>query len=114
MKTLLKITGGLIGGIFILLLVALIAVNTDFVQNKALQYVTRILTEKLQMPTKAKHININILYEFNDDSFENAILKLHGDEALRKELGAYNVDYVKNFSIGHSLAQMAEIYREFM
>ena len=60
------------------------------------------------------HININILYEFNDDSFENAILKLHGDEALRKELGAYNVDYVKNFSIGHSLAQMAEIYREFM
>ncbi|MBE6289381.1 MAG: hypothetical protein E7100_03995 [Bacteroidaceae bacterium] len=60
MKTLLKITGGLIGGIFILLLVALIAVNTDFVQNKALQYVTRHLSEKLQMPTKAKHININI------------------------------------------------------
>ncbi len=60
MKTLLKITGGLIGGIFILLLVALIAVNTDFVQNKALQYITRHLSEKLQMPTKAKHININI------------------------------------------------------
>ena len=60
MKTLLKIIGGLIGVIIILLLVALIAVNTDYVQNKALKYATHLLSEKLQMPVKAEHISINI------------------------------------------------------
>lgn len=61
MKTLLKITGGLLIGIIILIVVALIAVNTDYVQNKALKYATHQLSEKLQMPVKADHISINIL-----------------------------------------------------
>lgn len=60
------------------------------------------------------NININILYEFNDDSFDKGLLRLYNDKTLREEYGKYNVEYVKNFSIEHSLSQMAEIYREFM
>ena len=59
-------------------------------------------------------ININILFDFEDESFEQGLLKLYKDEKLRKEYGKYNVTYVKNFSIEHSLSQMAEIYKEFM
>lgn len=60
MKTLLKIIGGIAGGIILLAIVALIAVNTDYVQNKALEYATKRLSEKLQTPVKAEHISINI------------------------------------------------------
>ena len=60
------------------------------------------------------HININILYDFNDDSFEQGLLKLYQDKNLRDEYGKFNVEYVKNFSIDHSLTQMAEIYKLYM
>ena len=60
------------------------------------------------------HININILFNFNDDSFDNGLLKLYTNKSLQKEYGKYNLEYVKNFSIEHSLAQMSEIYKEYM
>ena len=71
MKTLLKIVGGLVGFIILLVVVVLIAINTDYVQNKALQYATKQLTEKLHMPVKADHISINF-FTFTAD--------LHGVE----------------------------------
>lgn len=60
------------------------------------------------------NININILYEFTDDSFENGLLALYNDKNLREKYGEYNVEYVKRFSIEHSLEQMAEIYKDYM
>jgi glycosyltransferase EpsD len=60
------------------------------------------------------HININILFQFSDNSFDEGLLNLYHDEKLRGEYGKYNIEYVKRFSIEHSLMQMSEIYKEFM
>ena len=60
MKTIGKIILGVVAGVIFLVLAALLVVNTDFVQNKALQYATGRLSEKLQMPLKADSISINI------------------------------------------------------
>ena len=59
MKTLGKIILGVVAGVIFLVLAAVLAINTDFVQNKVLQYATNRLSEKLQMPLKADSISIN-------------------------------------------------------
>ena len=59
MKTIGKIILGLVAGVILLVLAVVLAVNTDFVQNKVLQYATNRLSEKLQMPLKADSISIN-------------------------------------------------------
>jgi hypothetical protein len=60
MKTLLKITGGILAGILLLVVLALLVVNNHYVQNMALKDITRILSEKMQMPVKADSISFNI------------------------------------------------------
>lgn len=56
----------------------------------------------------------NFLFNFDDNSFENAILDLYKNLEKRKIIGNKNIDYAKNFSVEHSLKQMAEIYKEVM
>lgn len=73
MKVLLKIAGGVLGSIILLLTLALIAINTDYVQNKALHYATEKLSEKLQTEIKAERISINFL---------KLTLDLHGVSAV--------------------------------
>lgn len=60
MKTLLKITGGILTTIILLMIIAFIAINTDYVQNKALHYATEKLSERLKTDVKAERISINI------------------------------------------------------
>ena len=60
------------------------------------------------------HINSKMQFSLLDNSFEECLLKLYRDKSLREEYGKYNTEYAKNFSIEHSLTQMAKIYKEFM
>ena len=76
MKTLLKITGGIVGGIILLMIVAFIAINTDYVQNKALHYATEKLSERLRTEIKAESISINFLKLTLD--LHNVSAVLHG------------------------------------
>ena len=73
MKTLLKIIGGLLGSVILIVIAALIAINTDYVQNKALHYATGILSERLQTKIEAERISIN---------FFKLTLDLHGVNAV--------------------------------
>ena len=50
MKTIWKIILGVLASIIFIVVAALVAVNTDYVQNKALHYATEKLSKKLQMP----------------------------------------------------------------
>ena len=69
MKTILKVIGGIVGTIILLVVAAVIAINTDFVQNKLLHYATGKLSEKLQTKVEADSISIN---------FFKFTLDLHG------------------------------------
>ncbi len=73
MKTLLKITGGILATIILLMIIAFIAINTDYVQNKALHYATEKLSERLKTEVKAERISINFL---------KFTLDLHGISAV--------------------------------
>ena len=59
MKTILKIIGIIIGICLLLVATIVIAINTDFVQNKILKYATAKLSEKLQTKVEAESISIN-------------------------------------------------------
>lgn len=60
------------------------------------------------------NINFNILYDFNDDSFDKGLIRLYEDKSLREKYGKENIDNVKKFSIEYALSQMAEIYKDYM
>ena len=59
MKTILKTIGIIIGICLLLVATIVIAINTDFVQNKILKYATAKLSEKLQTKVEAESISIN-------------------------------------------------------
>ena len=60
------------------------------------------------------HINSKLQFSLSDNSFEEGLEKLYQDKSLREEYGKYNAEYAKKFCMEHSIAQMAEIYKEFM
>lgn len=54
----------------------------------------------------------NFLFNFNDNSFIDAISSLYFDEEKRFKIARQNVSYAKCFSVENSLTQMGIIYRE--
>lgn len=56
----------------------------------------------------------NVLFDFYNNSFEDAVLELYKNREKRTTVGNRNVVYAKKFSIEHSLDQMAAIYTEII
>ena len=56
-----------------------------------------------------------LLYSYNDtNAFCEAVKKVIGDEKLRAEFGADNVEAVKKYSVENAVSNMAEIYKTVM
>ena len=90
MKTILKIIGGFLLTCIILIGVALVVINTDYVQNKALQYYTTKLSNKLKTKVEAERISIN---------FFKLTLDLHEVETVIHGKKSDNTFHVKAMHI---------------
>lgn len=60
------------------------------------------------------YANNNILFNFEDDSFEKAILKFYNNQQLMYKVGEENIKKSEHFSVQNSLKSMEIIYREVM
>ena len=93
MKTIWKIILGVLASIIFIVVAALVAVNTDYVQNKALHYATEKLSKKLQMPLNADSISIS-LFTLRAKLFGVAVELPKGKTATQVSINSLYVDII--------------------